>query len=163
IRSHRHPDRLHHPGGQRPDGRDQAGPGAVGGQPGHNLGEDVSYSGTGAGALPGLAMGSRSIALRQSLGRCRRTVAAHAEAAGAGGGQPGHNLGEDVSYSGTAAGALQGMAMGIRSIALSQSLERFHDTVVAHWETAEAFAPGIIQRLLDEAWADGVVMNVNFP
>lgn len=75
----------------------------------------------------------------------------------------GHNLGEDVSYSGTVAGALQGMAMGIRSIALSQSLERFHDTVVAHWQTAETFAPGIIQRLLDEAWADGVVMNVNFP
>ena len=75
----------------------------------------------------------------------------------------GHNVGEDCSYSGTVAGALQGMAFGIRSIALSQSLERFHDEVTAHWETAEAFAPAIITRLLDQTWRDGVVMNLNFP
>ena len=75
----------------------------------------------------------------------------------------GHNLGEDVSYSGTVAGALQGMAMGIRSIALSQSLERFHDEVIARWDTAEAFAPGIIDKLLEKDWQPGVVMNVNFP
>jgi 5'-nucleotidase len=75
----------------------------------------------------------------------------------------GHNVGEDCSYSGTVAGALQGMAFGIRSIALSQSLERFHDEVTAHWETAEAFAPAIINRLLDQEWRSGVVMNVNFP
>ena len=75
----------------------------------------------------------------------------------------GHNVGEDCSYSGTVAGALQGMAFGIRSIALSQSLERFHDEVTAHWETAEAFAPAIINRLLEQAWRDGVVMNLNFP
>jgi len=75
----------------------------------------------------------------------------------------GANVGEDVSYSGTVAGALQGMAMGIRSIALSQSLERFHDEVIAHYETAEAFAPGIIQRLMEAGWSDNVVMNLNFP
>ncbi|KQS56452.1 stationary phase survival protein SurE [Brevundimonas sp. Leaf363] len=75
----------------------------------------------------------------------------------------GHNIGEDVSYSGTVAGALQGMAFGIRSIALSQSLERFHDEVIAHWETAEALAPAIISRLLEQRWAPGVVMNLNFP
>ena len=75
----------------------------------------------------------------------------------------GHNVAEDCSYSGTVAGALQGMAMGVRSIALSQSLERFHDEVVARYETAEAFAPGIIQRLLETKWPDGVVMNLNFP
>ncbi|WP_303719002.1 5'/3'-nucleotidase SurE [Brevundimonas naejangsanensis] len=75
----------------------------------------------------------------------------------------GHNVGEDVSYSGTVAGALQGMAFGIRSIALSQSLERFHDEAIAHWETAEAFGPGIVARLLEQKWGEGVVMNVNFP
>ncbi|MGQ3069044.1 MAG: 5'/3'-nucleotidase SurE [Brevundimonas sp.] len=75
----------------------------------------------------------------------------------------GHNVGEDVSYSGTVAGALQGMAFGIRSIALSQSLERFHDEVTAHWETAETYAPAIISRLLAQPWASGVVMNLNFP
>ena len=75
----------------------------------------------------------------------------------------GHNVGEDCSYSGTVAGALQGMAFGIRSIALSQSLERFHDEVTAHWETAEAYAPAIISRLLEQTWTPGVVMNLNFP
>src|SRR5690606_21587956 len=39
----------------------------------------------------------------------------------------GHNVGEVVSYSGPVAGALQGMAFGIRSIAPSQSLERGQD------------------------------------
>ena len=75
----------------------------------------------------------------------------------------GHNVGEDCSYSGTVAGALKGMAFGIRSIALSQSLERFHDEVTAHWETAEAYAPGIINRLLARPSQAGVVMNLNFP
>ena len=75
----------------------------------------------------------------------------------------GANLGEDVTYSGTVAGALQGMAMGIRSVALSQALYRFHDDVVAPYETAIEFAPGILQRLCDAPWPDGVVMNVNFP
>jgi 5'-nucleotidase len=75
----------------------------------------------------------------------------------------GHNVGEDCSYSGTVAGALQGMAFGIRSIALSQSLERFHDEVVARWDTAETFAPAIISRLLAQRWNDSVVMNLNFP
>ncbi len=75
----------------------------------------------------------------------------------------GHNLGEDVTFSGTVAGALQGMALGIPSIALSQSLERFHDGVTARFETAEAHAPGIIQRLLECGWPRDVVMNLNFP
>lgn len=75
----------------------------------------------------------------------------------------GHNVGEDCSYSGTVAGALQGMAFGIRSIALSQSLERFHDEVTAHWETAEAHAPPILSRLMAQAWHEGVVWNINFP
>ena len=75
----------------------------------------------------------------------------------------GHNVGEDCSYSGTVGGALQGMAFGVRSIALSQSLERFHDEVTAHWETAETFAPPIISRLLAQKWEPGVIMNLNFP
>ncbi len=75
----------------------------------------------------------------------------------------GHNVGEDCSYSGTVAGALQGMAFGIRSIALSQSLERFHDEVTAHWETAETHAPPILSRLMAQEWHEGVMWNINFP
>jgi 5'-nucleotidase len=54
----------------------------------------------------------------------------------------GQNLAEDVTLSGTVAGAIEGMALGIPSIALSQAMTYFHDEVVAHWETAEHFGPG---------------------
>lgn len=75
----------------------------------------------------------------------------------------GQNIAEDVTLSGTVAGAIEGMALGIRSIALSQAMNYFHDEVVAHWETAETYGPGIIQKLLDVGWPDDVIMNVNFP
>jgi 5'-nucleotidase len=75
----------------------------------------------------------------------------------------GHNTAEDVTMSGTVAGAIQGMALGVPSIALSQSLAVFHDDEVAHYDTAEAFAPGIIQRLLEAGWPVDVIININFP
>lgn len=75
----------------------------------------------------------------------------------------GQNLGEDTTFSGTVAGALQGMALGVPSIALSQALTLFHDEVVARYETAERHAPGIIARLVEVGWPKGVVMNINFP
>ena len=75
----------------------------------------------------------------------------------------GHNTAEDVTMSGTVAGAIQGMALGVPSIALSQSLAVFHDDVVAHWETAEAFGPGIVERLLEAGWPKDVIININFP
>lgn len=75
----------------------------------------------------------------------------------------GQNIAEDVTMSGTVAGAIEGMALGIRSIALSQAVMRFHDDVVMHWETSEAFAPGVVKRLLEVGWPEDVVMNLNFP
>jgi 5'-nucleotidase len=75
----------------------------------------------------------------------------------------GQNLGEDVTFSGTVAGALQGMALGVRSVALSQAMARFHDSIVARFETAEAHGPGVLARLLEIGWPKNVVMNVNFP
>ena len=75
----------------------------------------------------------------------------------------GQNIAEDVTLSGTVAGAIEGMAMGIPAIALSQAMTYFHDGVVAHWATAEAHGPGIVQRLLEIGWPENVVMNVNFP
>lgn len=75
----------------------------------------------------------------------------------------GQNLGEDVSMSGTVAGAIQGMALGVPSIALSQCLTEFHDRHRALYETAEAFAPGIIKRLVETGWPRDVIINLNFP
>jgi 5'-nucleotidase len=75
----------------------------------------------------------------------------------------GQNLGEDVTVSGTVAGALQGMALGVPSIAFSQSLKVFHDSETALYHTAETYAPGIIRTLLQRGWPADVIINVNFP
>ncbi|HTI66424.1 MAG TPA: 5'/3'-nucleotidase SurE [Caulobacteraceae bacterium] len=75
----------------------------------------------------------------------------------------GQNIGEDVTMSGTVAGAIQGMVLGIPSIALSQTLERFHDDYQAVFDSAEAFAPGLIARLVETGWPKDVLLNLNFP
>jgi 5'-nucleotidase len=76
----------------------------------------------------------------------------------------GQNLAEDVTFSGTVAGALQGMALGIPSIAMSQAMRIFHDEEQPFYATAEAYGPGIVKRLMEEGWpASEVVMNINFP
>jgi 5'-nucleotidase len=72
----------------------------------------------------------------------------------------GANLAEDVTMSGTVAGAIEAMALGVRGIALSQM--GFYEGNRGY-EPAEAFAPGIIRRLMEVGWADDVVMNINFP
>ena len=75
----------------------------------------------------------------------------------------GQNIGEDVTLSGTVAGALQGTALGVPSIALSQAMFVFHEERRAMFETAEHFAPGIVQQLVEHGWGPGVTLNVNFP
>lgn len=72
----------------------------------------------------------------------------------------GQNLAEDVTFSGTIAGAFQGMTLGIPSIALSLSrLSREK----ARWATPKTYGASIIRRLLDAGWPADVVINVNFP
>ena len=75
----------------------------------------------------------------------------------------GQNLAEDVTFSGTVAGALQGMALGVPSIALSQAMTRFHDDLPALFQTAVAHGPGLIAKLVETGWPADVVLNVNFP
>ena len=72
----------------------------------------------------------------------------------------GANLAEDVTMSGTVAGAIEGMAMGVPSIALSQM--SFYEPGTS-FEPAETHAPGIIKRLLEIGWPKDVVLNINFP
>jgi 5'-nucleotidase len=76
----------------------------------------------------------------------------------------GANIADDVTYSGTVAGAMEGTLLGIRSISLSQAY--VHDADVGRivpWETAEALAPALLQRLVATALPPGVFVNVNFP
>ena len=72
----------------------------------------------------------------------------------------GGNLGEDVTYSGTVAAALEATLLGVRAVAFSQL--RGGDGPV-HWATAEHFAPDILARLCAFEWPCDVLVNVNFP
>lgn len=72
----------------------------------------------------------------------------------------GANLAEDVTMSGTVAGAIEAMALGVPGIALSQV--GFHEPGNS-FEAAETFAPGIIAKLVKTGWAKDVVLNINFP
>ncbi len=72
----------------------------------------------------------------------------------------GGNIGDDVTYSGTIAAAMEGTILGVPSIALSQVVQGNH---AAKWATAEHHAPDIIRRLLAAGWPPEVLINVNFP
>ena len=73
----------------------------------------------------------------------------------------GANLGDDITYSGTVSAAIEGALAGIRSIALSQVLDRSaaHEAFDAarHWG-AQAIGP-----LLDAPLPSRTLVNVNFP
>jgi 5'-nucleotidase len=72
----------------------------------------------------------------------------------------GANLAEDVTMSGTVAGAIEAMALGVPGVALSQMGYALDDL---SFEPAEAFAPGILRSLVDKGWPADVVINLNFP
>lgn len=72
----------------------------------------------------------------------------------------GGNTGEDVTYSGTIAAAMEATLLGKRAIALSQE---FTDTHPVKWATAEHYAPAIVRKLVAMPWPADVLMNVNFP
>jgi len=74
----------------------------------------------------------------------------------------GQNLAEDVTFSGTIAGALQGMQMGVPSIALSLA-RGFQGASSLPWETAEAHGPQLIKDLLKAGWPENSILSVNFP
>jgi 5'-nucleotidase len=72
----------------------------------------------------------------------------------------GSNLGDDVTYSGTVAAAMEGALLGIPSIALSQHITA--DGPVK-WETGRHWAPIVIRQLASQGWPANVLINVNFP
>jgi len=74
----------------------------------------------------------------------------------------GQNVADDVTYSGTVAGAIEGTMLGLRSVALSQAFrpEADRDAV---WETAARHGADVVRRLLDLPAERGTLFNVNFP
>jgi 5'-nucleotidase len=75
----------------------------------------------------------------------------------------GANLGDDVTYSGTASAAMEGALAGIRSIALSQVISP--ETRGTDHEFAQSleWAPKVITPLLDAPFGNRTFLNVNFP
>ncbi|MGH1477719.1 MAG: 5'/3'-nucleotidase SurE [Geminicoccales bacterium] len=72
----------------------------------------------------------------------------------------GANLAEDVTYSGTVAGAMEGTLFGIKSFAFSQ-VHRGRGKI--KWPTVERFAPDLIRKIYPTDWADDLLFNINFP
>ncbi|WP_282608387.1 5'/3'-nucleotidase SurE [Pelagibius sp. Alg239-R121] len=72
----------------------------------------------------------------------------------------GANLGEDVTYSGTVAAAMEAALLGSRAIAFSQV--RSKDEKIS-WDVPARFGPDIVRRLSSMTWSSELLVNVNFP
>jgi len=72
----------------------------------------------------------------------------------------GGNLGDDITYSGTVAAAMEAVILGIPAIAFSQHTTPDHPI---RWSTAEHWAPEIIRRATAFGWGRNVLINANFP
>ena len=75
----------------------------------------------------------------------------------------GSNLGEDMTYSGTVAAAMEATLSGIPAIALSQELIKLSPTNKIDWSPAEAYSAKVIKKVLSVTWPRDVLINVNFP
>lgn len=71
---------------------------------------------------------------------------------------PGPNLGDDVTYSGTVAAAFEGMLLKIPAFAISVAAHR-----PKHMETASRFAATLARRLLEDGLPADTLLNVNVP
>jgi 5'-nucleotidase len=74
----------------------------------------------------------------------------------------GQNIAEDVTYSGTVAGAVEATLLGIPAFALSQAYGA-GTRQNPHWACAEHHAPGLIRTLVQEGFPREVLVNINFP
>lgn len=75
----------------------------------------------------------------------------------------GGNVADDVTYSGTVAGAMEGTLVGIRSIALSQAYSFRDEDRFVPWYVAETLAPALLKKLVAMDLPAGAFLNVNFP
>ncbi|WP_319531764.1 5'/3'-nucleotidase SurE [uncultured Cohaesibacter sp.] len=74
----------------------------------------------------------------------------------------GQNMAEDVTYSGTVAGAMEGAVLGVRSIALSQAYGwECKDGI--DWSCAREHGARVVKDLLKHDLPFQTLLNVNFP
>ncbi|MCA1241958.1 5'/3'-nucleotidase SurE [Stappia stellulata] len=74
----------------------------------------------------------------------------------------GQNAADDVTYSGTIAGAMEGTLMGIRSMALSQAYSWGKGARV-DYEATRIHAAPLIRKLLSFSFPSDILLNLNFP
>jgi 5'-nucleotidase len=74
----------------------------------------------------------------------------------------GQNVAEDVTYSGTVAGAMEGTVLGVPSFALSQAYSA-ETRQKPNWDTGLHYGPDIIRKVLAEGVPHDVLVNINFP
>lgn len=74
----------------------------------------------------------------------------------------GGNIGEDVTYSGTIAAAMEGTMLGVPSIAFSQVIG-FDRAKPIQWACAAAHGAAVVRKLIETGWPRDVLVNVNFP
>lgn len=72
----------------------------------------------------------------------------------------GTNLADDVTYSGTIAGAMEGCLLGIPSIAFSQAYMHGHPV---KWGTGTHHGAAVARQVLESGWPRNVFVNINFP
>jgi len=82
----------------------------------------------------------------------------------------GSNLGDDITYSGTVAAALEGIVLGIPAIAVSQQADHgeMDFRIGRAWEaenfaSAAAFVARMVEELQDVPMPEGTLLNVNAP
>jgi 5'-nucleotidase len=79
----------------------------------------------------------------------------------------GSNLGDDITYSGTVAAALEGIVLGIPALAVSQQADRaglsYHHEGEFNFETVATFAARIVEELNDFPLPDETLLNINSP
>lgn len=75
----------------------------------------------------------------------------------------GCNLAEDITHSGTVAGAMEGTLCGVPSIAMSQMFDMDNPNAVVRWEIPRAMGAEVVRSIMRVGIPRGVMMNVNFP
>jgi 5'-nucleotidase len=69
----------------------------------------------------------------------------------------GHNLGDDITYSGTVAAALEGIVLGVPAVAVSLADRS------GEFEPLARFVARLVEELDDVPMPDGTLLNVNGP
>jgi 5'-nucleotidase len=75
----------------------------------------------------------------------------------------GQNIGDDITYSGTVAAAMEGTLLGIKSIALSQAYDWSDGQRAINWETTSVHGPDLVRKILALDVPHKTLININFP